>query len=238
MQKENYSRRHFVRQSLTFTTVALASGLFVASKRTAFADEDTALTPAEGLAELQAGNERYVTGTHTHHDYGPEREELAETQKPFAMIVSCADSRVSPELAFDQSRGRLFVVRVAGNFVDDNGLASLEFGAAVLGSQLIMVLGHTSCGAIKAAIDVVTKGTTLPGHLPGLVDNLKPAIEKAQAESGSGSLLENATRDNVLLNMQKLQTSSPVLAPLVEQNKLKVVGGIYDLTTGKVNLIS
>ena len=164
MQNENYSRRHFVRQSLTYTTVALASGLFVASKRTAFTDEETALTPAEGLAELQAGNERYVTGTHTHHDYGPEREELAETQKPFAMIVSCADSRVSPELAFDQSRGRLFVVRVAGNFVDDNGLASLEYGAAVLGSQLIMVLGHTSCGAIKAAIDVVTKGTTLPGH--------------------------------------------------------------------------
>jgi len=238
MQNENYSRRHFVRQSLTYTTVALASGLFVASKRTAFADEETALTPAEGLAELQAGNERYVTGTHTHHDYGPEREELAETQKPFAMIVSCADSRVSPELAFDQSRGRLFVVRVAGNFVDDNGLASLEYGAAVLGSQLIMVLGHTNCGAIKAAIDVVTKGTTLPGHLPGLVDNLKPAVEKAKAESGSGSLLDNTTRDNVLLTMQKLQTSQPVLAPLVEQNKLKVVGGIYDLTTGKVNLIS
>jgi carbonic anhydrase len=236
MQNENYSRRHFVRQSLTFTTAAFAGGLFAANQRSAFADEDTALTPAEGLAELQAGNERYVTGTHTHHEYGPERAELAETQKPFAMIVSCADSRVSPELAFDQSRGRLFVVRIAGNFVDDNGLASLEYGAAVLGSQLIMVLGHTSCGAIKAAIDVVTNGTTLPGHLPGLVENLKPAVEKAQAESGS--LLDNATRDNVLLNMQKLQTSQPVLAPLVEQNKLKVVGGIYDLTTGKVNLIS
>src|SRR5262249_42062343 len=144
----------------------------------------------------------------------------------------------SPELAFDQSRGRLFVVRVAGNFVDDNGLASLEFGAAVLGAQLVMVLGHTNCGAIKAAIDVVTKGTTLPGHLPGLVENLKPAVEKAQTDSGSGSLDEKVPRQNVLLSMQKLQTSQPVLAPLVEQNKLKVVGGIYDLATGKINLVS
>jgi carbonic anhydrase len=236
MQNENYSRRNFVRQSLTFTAAGFAGGLFAANQRDAFAKEGTALTSAEALAELQAGNQRYVTGTHTHHDYGPERPALAETQKPFAMIVSCSDSRVSPELAFDQSRGRLFVVRVAGNFVDDNGLASIEYGAAVLGATLVMVLGHTSCGAIKATIDVVTKGATLPGHLPGLVDNLKPAVEKAQSESGS--LLDNATRENVLLSMQKLQTSQPVLAPLVEQNKLKVVGGIYDLSTGKVNLVS
>jgi carbonic anhydrase len=238
MQNENYSRRHFVRQSLTVTTVAFAGGFFADSQPNAFAKEGTSVAPDEALAELQAGNQRYVTGTHTHHDFGPERPALAETQNPFAMIVSCADSRVSPELAFDQSRGRLFVVRIAGNFVDDNGLASIEFGAAVLGAQLVMVLGHSSCGAVKATIDVVTKGTTLPGHLPGLVENLKPAVEKAQAESGSGSLLDKATRANVLLNMQKLQTSQPVLAPLVEQNKLKVVGGIYDLSTGKVNLVS
>jgi carbonic anhydrase len=236
MQNENYSRRHFVTQSLTFTAAAFAAGLFTANQRKAFAQEGTTLTSAEALAELQAGNERYVTGTHTHHDYGPERPELAETQKPFAMILGCSDSRVSPELAFDQSRGRLFVVRVAGNFVDNGGLASIEYGAAVLGAPLVIVLGHTSCGAIKATIDVVTKGTTLPGHLPGLVENLKPAVEKAQSESGS--LLDNATRENVLLAIQKLQTSQPVLGPLVEQNKLKVVGGIYDLSTGKVNLVS
>jgi carbonic anhydrase len=236
MENENYSRRRFVRRSLAFSAAAFAGGLLTANQRKALAQETTPVTSADALAELQAGNQRYVTGTHTHHDYGPERAELAETQKPFAMIVGCADSRVSPELAFDQSRGRLFVVRVAGNFVDDHGLASLEFGAAVLGAPLIMVLGHTSCGAIKAAIDVVTKGATLPGHLPGLVDNLKPAVEKAQ--SGSGSLLDNTTRENVLLGIQKLQTSQPVLAPLVEQNKLKVVGGIYDLSTGMVNLVT
>ena len=238
MPNENYSRRHFVRQSLTFTAATFVGGLFAANLPKTFAKEGTALTADQALAELQAGNQRYVTGSHTHHDYGPERPALVETQKPFAMIVGCSDSRVSPELAFDQSRGRLFVVRVAGNFVDDNGLASIEYGAAVLGAPLVMVLGHTNCGAVKATIDVVTKGATLPGHLPGLVENLKPAVEKAQAESGSGSLLEKATRDNVLLSMQKLQTSEAVLAPLVGQNKLKVVGGIYDLATGKINLIS
>jgi carbonic anhydrase len=235
MQNENYSRRHFVTRGLTFTAAAFAGGLFAANQRKAFAQEGMTLTSSEALAELQAGNQRYVTGTHTHHDYGPERPELAETQKPFAMIVGCSDSRVSPELAFDQSRGRLFVVRVAGNFVDNSGLASIEYGAAVLGAPLVVVLGHTSCGAIKATIDVLTKGATLPGHLPGLVENLKPAVEKAQSESGS--LLDNATRENVLLAMQKLQTSQPVLAPLVEQNKLKVVGGVYDLSTGMVNLV-
>jgi carbonic anhydrase len=236
MQNENYSRRHFVRQGLAFTAAAFAGGLFAPSQRNAFAKEGTSLNSAQALAQLQTGNERYVTGRHTHHDYGPERLALVSGQKPFAIILSCSDSRVSPELAFDQSRGRLFVVRVAGNFVDDDGLASIEYGAAELGAPLVMVLGHKNCGAIKAAIEVVTKGATLPGHLPGLVDSLKPAVEKAKSEPGS--LLENATRENVLLSMQKLQTSSPVLSPLVEQNKLKVVGGIYDLSTGKVNLVS
>ena len=123
-------------------------------------------SPDEALAELLAGNKRYVTGQNIHHDFGPERPALAQSQHPFAIILGCADSRVAPELAFDQSRGRLFVIRLAGNFVDDNGLASIEFGATVLGAFLIMVLGHNECGAVKAAVDVVTKNAQLPGHLP------------------------------------------------------------------------
>src|SRR5580693_2636473 len=142
----------------------------------------------------------------------------------------------APELAFDQSRGRLFVVRLAGNFVDDNGLASIEFGASVLGASLIMVLGHDQCGAVKAAVDVVTKNAQLPGHLPELIAHLKAAVEKAQKEEGS--LLDNAIRDNVLLNVETLRNSEPVLSNLIKENRLRVVGGLYDLATGRVEVLT
>ena len=171
-----------------------------------------------------------------HHDFGPERSALAQSQHPFAIILGCADSRVSPELAFDQTRGRLFVVRVAGNFVDENGLASIEFGASVLGASLIMVLGHDQCGAIKGAIDVVTKNAQLPGHLPSLVAHLKAPVEKALREQGS--LLENAIRENVLLNVEALRNSTPVLADMVKENRLRVVGGLYELATGGVEVLT
>jgi carbonic anhydrase len=193
-------------------------------------------SPDEALAELSAGNKRYVRGQNIHHDFGPERPALAQSQHPFAIILGCADSRVSPELAFDQSRGRLFVVRLAGNFVDNNGLASIEFGASVLGASLIMVLGHNECGALKAAVDVVTKNAQLPGHLPELVAQLKAPVEKAQ--KGTGSLVDNAIRENVLYNVDTLRNSEPVLADLVKQNRLRVVGGLYDLATGRVEVLS
>ena len=118
------------------------------------------------------------------------------------------------------------MVRLAGNFVDDNGLASIEFGASVLGASLIMVLGHDQCGAVKAAVDVVTKNAQLPGHLPELIAHLKAAVEKAQKEEGS--LLDNAIRDNVLLNVETLRNSEPVLSNLIKENRLRVVGGLYD----------
>ena len=171
-----------------------------------------------------------------HHDFGPERSALAQSQHPFAIILGCADSRVSPELAFDQTRGRLFVVRVAGNFIDENRLASIEFGASVLGASLIMVLGHDQCGAIKGAIDVYTKNAQLPGHLPGLVAHLKAPVEKALNEQGS--LLENAIRENILLNVEALRNSKPVLADMVKEYRLRVVGGLYELATGRVEVLT
>jgi carbonic anhydrase len=201
--------------------------------------ESAAAGPAgadEALAELVAGNKRYVTGQNTHHDFGPERSALAQSQHPFAIILGCADSRVSPELAFDQTRGRLFVVSVAGNFIDENRLASIEFGASVLGASLIMVLGHDQCGAIKGAIDVYTKNAQLPGHLPGLVAHLKAPVEKALNEQGS--LLENAIRENILLNVEALRNSKPVLADMVKENRLRVVGGLYELATGRVEVLT
>jgi len=236
MNTENYSRRRFVRHGITLAGVTFAWSAFRSDSPAGQAKTGQPASPDEALAELVDGNKRYETGLNTHHDFGPERPALAQSQRPFAIILGCADSRVAPELAFDQSRGRLFVVRLAGNFVDDNGLASIEFGASVLGASLIMVLGHNECGAIKAAVDVVTNNAQLPGHLPQLIAHLKAPVEKARGQTGS--LVENAIRQNVLLNAETLRTSEPVLADLIKQNRLGVVGGLYDLATGRVEVLS
>jgi carbonic anhydrase len=236
MKTENYSRRRFVRHGLTLAGVTFTWGALRSNGLASQAEAGGPASPDEALAQLLAGNKRYVTGQNMHHDFGPERPSLAQSQHPFAIILGCADSRVAPELAFDQTRGRLFVVRLAGNFVDDNGLASIEFGASVLGASLIMVLGHNECGAVKAAVDVVTENAQLPGHLPGLVANLKASVEKAQGETGS--LVDNAIRANVLLNVEALRNSEPVLADMVKQNRLRVVGGLYELATGRVEVLS
>jgi carbonic anhydrase len=236
MKTENYSRRRFVRHGLTLAGVTFTWGALRSNSLASEAEAERPGSPDEALAQLLAGNKRYVTGQNMHHDFGPERPSLAQSQHPFAIILGCADSRVAPELAFDQTRGRLFVVRLAGNFVDDNGLASIEFGASVLGASLIMVLGHNECGAVKAAVDVVTENAQLPGHLPGLVANLKASVEKAQGETGS--LVDNAIRANVLLNVEALRNSEPVLADMVKQNRLRVLGGLYELATGRVEVLS
>jgi carbonic anhydrase len=238
------SRRRFIRQGLTLAGVSFAWG----AVRSAFAADNTnsaaipsakVSNPEEALQELKSGNQRYVTGTHLHRDYGPERLALVAGQRPFAVILSCADSRVAPEFAFDQSRGRLFVVRVAGNFVDESGLASIEYGTSVLGAPLVMVLGHDQCGALKATVDVVTKGTQLPGHLPNLVKHLEPAVKRArEAGEGAPDLVDAAIRQNVLLNVEQLRSSEPVLAGLVKAGRVGVVGAIYELTTGSVSLLT
>jgi carbonic anhydrase len=218
MNTENYSRRRFVRHSLTLAGVTFAWSAFRSNSLARQAETGQPASPDEALAELLAGNKRYVTGQNIHHDFGPERAALAQSQHPFAIILGCADSRVAPD------------------FVDDNGLASIEFGAAVLGAFLIMILGHNECGALKAAVDVVTKNAQLPGHLPELVAHLKAPVEKAQKQEGS--LVENAIRENVLLNVETLRSSEPVLADLIKQNRLRVVGGLYDLATGRVQVLS
>jgi carbonic anhydrase len=235
MDTNGYNRRRFLRNGFALAGVSFAWNAF---RGTAEAREITRAVPKtadEALAELKAGNRRYATGVNLHHDYGPERAALALSQHPFAVILGCADSRVGPEQAFDQSRGRLFVIRVAGNFVDDNGLASAEYGTAVLGASLIVVLGHSECGAIKATVDVLTKKTQLPGHLPGLISYLKPPVQQALKQGGS---LDQATKQNVIANVEKLQNSSPVILPLRKENKVKVVGAIYDLRSGRVEFLS
>ena len=158
----------------------------------------------------------------------------ARSQAPIASIVSCADSRLAPELAFDQGPGQLFVVRVAGNFVNEDGLASLEYAATILGVRLIMVLGHSNCGAVSATIKVVKDGTSLPGHLQNIVNAIRPAVVAAQAKNPA-DLLAESTIENVRRNVKFLETANPLLSDLAAAGKLRVVGAVYDIATGKVN---
>ena len=139
-------------------------------------------------------------------------------------------------MASDQGPGDLFVVLVAGNFVTLEGLASLEFGAAVLGTKLIMVLGHNSCGAVNATVTALQKGNTLPGHIADLVRAMKPGIEPVLKQSGD-DLQQRAIITNVRYNAQRLQHAKPILAEMIAKNEIRVVGAVYDLTTGKVTLV-
>jgi carbonic anhydrase len=163
---------------------------------------------------------------------------LAEGQAPFAAIVSCADSRVAPEILFDVGKGDIFVVRVAGNLVAGGGPAikgSIEYAVAELNVPLVMVLGHSGCGAVKAAIKHLDANDALPGSINDLVELIKPAV--AQSKSEGGDPLTNAIRKNVLLSVQRLQTLEPIIAPRVREGRLKVVGGVYDLHSGRVTTV-
>ena len=194
------------------------------------------LSPDAALKRLQEGNARYVEGLARRHDFKHEREALVGGQNPYAAILSCADSRIAPEYAFDSGRGDLFVCRVAGNFADEDMIASMEYAVAVLAVPLILVLGHEGCGAVEATIKSLKDEKELPGHMPSLVEAIAPAV-KAVSKQG-GDMLGNAIRQNVIDNVAKLKSTTPLLSAAVEQGKLKVVGGIYRLGDGKVGLVA
>jgi carbonic anhydrase len=195
------------------------------------------IPPSEALDRLMQGNARYVANEPNERDFSAGRAARATAQYPIAAILSCADSRVSPELLFDQSPGDVFVVRLAGNFLDDDGFASLEYAVKFLGAPLIMILGHTNCGAIDAAIKVVKQGIELPGHLPELIKSIKPAVIAAHGRHPS-DLLAAATEENVRLNVKRLVDDAPIMTEPLAAKKLALAGGIYDIATGKVNLLT
>jgi carbonic anhydrase len=193
-------------------------------------------TPDAAVQLLVEGNARYVANKPNERDFSSGRASRATGQSPFAAILGCADSRVSPELAFDRGPGDLFVVRVAGNYVTSDGLASLEYGAAVLGTKAIMVLGHRSCGAIDATVKALKAGNNYPGHIAGLVRAIKPGIE-AEVKKPGDDVMARAVISNVHHNVRRLQQATPILSEMVAKGQLKIVGGVYDLTTGKVTII-
>ena len=191
--------------------------------------QDKPPSAAEVLAELKAGNEHHATKHYQHpHQTAARQRELTTTQHPHATILSCADSRVAPEIVFDQGLGDLFDVRVAGNIAGDAEIASIEYAADHLGVPVLVVLGHQRCGAVTAA----TEPGEAPGHLPVLIAAIRPAVE--QARGMPGDTIDNAVRINVENVVRQLTGSQPVLAGLTAAGRLQVVGAVYSLDTGKI----
>ncbi len=191
-------------------------------------EAQTNLTPDAALKELLAGNERFAANqlTSVEHDLEVLKEHTADKQEPFAAVLACADSRLPVELIFDQTIGHIFVARVAGNMVTPEIIATLEYGVAVLGVKVLLVLGHTSCGAVKAAM----KSDTVPGQISVLYKHLRPAVEK------SGGNLDQAIGLNAEHQAELLRTSSTVVRDALKGGKVKVVSGVYDLASGKVRV--
>ena len=195
--------------------------------------DQPSVAPAEAISKLKEGNGRYTSGNPQHPGQTTERRtELAKTQHPFAGIVSCSDSRVPPEIIFDQGLGDLFIVRVAGNVINDEGLGSIEYTVDHLGTRLILVLGHQRCGAVDAARETIAAKGKAPGHIQSLVTAIKPAVEATAKDD-----LETTVKANVKNVVQALRSSTPILKAKVDSGEIQVIGGYYSLDTGAVTFL-
>jgi carbonic anhydrase len=226
------SRREFV-------LAAGAAGLPLTASAQAAAPPAGDRKPASVLERLMEGNKRFVSGKLLHPGRTPrDFAALAEGQSPAAIIVGCADSRVPPEVVFDQGVGDLFVVRLAGNIVSGGGplvKGSIEFAVAELGARLILVLGHSQCGAVKAAIEHIDAEDKLPGAIGDLIKPIRSAVVACKGKPGNK--LDNVIKANVRAGVERLQELEPILMPLAKKEELKVVGAVYDLRTGEVEMV-
>ena len=232
---DGIGRRDLIKFSAA-AAIALAAAGASPSARAAEATTG-ALSPADALAALKSGNERFVSHPELCSvDLAQSRSEVAGGQAPWATIISCADSRVPPELIFGgHGVGELFVSRDAGNLVDTATLGTVEFGAAVLGSPLIVVLAHTACGAVKAACDVVTKNATFPGAIGQMIEPIIPAA--LAVRNDPGDFTNNAAKESAKRTAGRLTAASTLIADLVNTGKVKIVAAIYDLQTGVVTYL-
>jgi carbonic anhydrase len=198
------------------------------------AHPDQPIVPlAEAISRLKDGNARYTNGNQQHpRQSTKERAELTKSQHPFAIVVGCADSRVPPEIVFDQGLGDLFVLRVAGNVINDHSLGSIEYAVDHLAVRLIVVLGHQSCGAVKAAKETIAAKGEAPAHIQSLVTAIRPAVEATVHGD-----LETTVKANVKDVVQALRSSTPVLKPKVDSSELRVLGAYYSLDTGAVSFL-
>jgi len=186
----------------------------------------------ENVQKLIEGNKRFAASKPIHPNQTTERRvEVSKGQKPFAVILGCSDSRIPPEIIFDQGLGDLFIIRVAGNIVDDIALGSIEYAVDHLGVQLVVVLGHGKCGAVSATV----QGGEAHGHINCIVKAIAPAVEKAKKQSGD--LIDNSIKANVELVVDQIVSSKPILSELVKEAKLKIAGAYYNIENGVVELI-
>ncbi|MEI1377013.1 carbonic anhydrase [Nostoc sp. UHCC 0926] len=231
-------RRDFLKFASVIAIAATAlSDSFWNTEQTAVADihpvNPNIISPNEAIRRLLDGNQRFIHQKRKYPDQSLEHLRLvAKAQYPFAAILGCADSRVPAEIVFDQGLGDLFVVRVAGNVVSDTVIGSLEYSTAVLGSQLIVVLGHKRCGAVAEAI----KNEPLPGRIGLIIEGIKPSVERVKLRTGDN--MQDIVIANIQYQTEKLQESSTILAKLLREGKLKIIGACYDIDTGKVNIIT
>ncbi|HXQ42094.1 MAG TPA: carbonic anhydrase [Candidatus Udaeobacter sp.] len=224
------SRRRFLVGAITSTAASLLAGASAELTAPTPAAAQSTLTPQAALQAMMDGNQRYVEGRlqSLGEDLSILKQKTAEKQEPFGAVLSCADSRVPVELVFDQSIGHLFVTRVAGNIATSEIVASLEYGVAVLGTKVIMVLGHGNCGAVKATI----QGKEVPGQISALYAPIQPAVDAA------GPNLDAAIDANAKIQAALLREASPLIAGMVKDGTLMVVAARYDLASGKVTVLS
>jgi len=200
--------------------------------------QQLAITPGKALERLEVGNARFVAGKTEHHDWQQQRAATAAGQYPFAVLLSCIDSRVSSEIIFDQGFGDIFNVRVAGNVLDEDVLGSLEFACQVAGAKLIAVVGHSHCGAVKGACS----GAQF-GHLTGLLDKIQPSVAEVKEKlpgvaPTDGNFIKEVAELNVHHVLHQIRQQSPVLRELIDSGRLGLVGGVYDLDSGKVQFFN
>ena len=226
------------RRVLSFlATAAVGAGLLGAGAPRSLAAGATTMTADEALAKLKAGNQKFLTAPELcAADVTKQRADVAKGQSPWATILTCSDSRVSPELIFGGvGLGELFVVRNAGNVADTAAMGTIEYGAEHLGSPLVVVLGHQRCGAVEAACEVVAKHTKLPGFIAPMVDAIVPAAKAVHGKPGD--FVDNAVRENARLGAQKISTRSQIVEHLEHEGKVKVVYARYDLDKGFVDFL-
>ena len=229
-------------KKITLSTTALCLGLFIAScgqkkTETTHSNDEKATqehvainTPDDALAELKNGNQRFIDGKLKNTDYRAQIEKTKSDQHPHSLILSCLDSRVPPEIVFDQGIGNIFVARVAGNVEDPNILGSMEFATKVKGTKLIVVMGHNHCGAVKGAIDDAELG-----NLTQLVAQIKPAM--STDTTNLATLLDETSKNNVRMTIAHILQDSPVIDEMVKAGSVKIVGAYYDISSGKVSFI-
>lgn len=194
------------------------------------------VSPREALHLLLEGNRRFATDQPHARTTIDRRRELVAGQSPMVAVLCCADSRVAPEIIFDQPLGEIFAIRVAGNFLHDDGLASLEYAAIKLGTPLIFVLGHQDCGAVRAAMNGLEERVVLPGKLPALVSSLMPAVHHALMQHPANPL-DACIRANVEFELHDIAAAQPVIAPMVEEGRLMVCGGVFSVETGLIEMV-